>query len=128
MADEREVLAANAAFYRAFEKKDLEAMSAVWSKGTGSLCIHPGRRALRGWEEIRSSWEKIFKNTSYIEIETDIITTEVNGNFAYVVLVESVLQVSGGRRVTAQSMATNVFEQMAQGWYLVHHHGSPLAS
>lgn len=103
-------------------------MSAVWSKGTGSLCIHPGRRALRGWEEIRSSWEKIFKNTSYIEIETDIITTEVNGNFAYVVLVENVLQVSGGRRVTAQSMATNVFEQMAQGWYLVHHHGSPLAS
>ncbi|WP_413162010.1 hypothetical protein ACL6C3_24590 [Capilliphycus salinus ALCB114379] len=34
MSDEQEVLAANKAFYRAFEKKDLEAMSAVWSKGT----------------------------------------------------------------------------------------------
>jgi hypothetical protein len=58
MTDERtEVLAANGAFYRAFEKKDIEAMSAVWSQGTGSVCIHPGRNALRGWKEIRSSWE-----------------------------------------------------------------------
>jgi len=121
-----EVLAANEAFYRAFEKKDIEAMSAVWSQGTGSLCIHPGRNVLRGWKEIRSSWEMIFKNTKYIEIEIDILVTEVRNNIAYVVLVENLLQVSSGRRVRAQSMATNIFELMAQKWYLVHHHGSPL--
>jgi len=121
-----EVLAANEAFYRAFEKKDIEAMSAVWSQGTGSLCIHPGRNVLRGWKEIRSSWEMIFKNTKYIEIEIAILVTEVRNNIAYVVLVENLLQVSGGRRVRAQSMATNIFELMAQKWYLVHHHGSPL--
>jgi ketosteroid isomerase-like protein len=121
-----EVLAANEAFYRAFEKKDIEAMSAVWSQGTGSLCIHPGRNLLRGWKEIRSSWEMIFKNTQYIEIEIDILVKEVRNNIAYVVLVENLLQVSGARRVRAQSMATNMFELMAQKWYLVHHHGSPL--
>lgn len=126
MTNEREVLAANEAFYRAFEKKDIEAMSAVWSQGTGSLCIHPGRNVLRGWKPIRDSWEVIFKNTKYIEIETDIITTEVRDNIAYVVLVENLLQVSGGRRLQAQSIATNVFELLAQKWYLVHHHGSPL--
>jgi len=101
-------------------------MSAVWSQGTGSLCIHPGRNVLRGWKEIRSSWEMIFKNTKYIEIEIDILVTEVRNNIAYVVLVENLLQVSSGRRVRAQSMATNIFELMAQKWYLVHHHGSPL--
>ena len=126
MTNSREVLAANEAFYRAFEKKDIQAMSAVWSQGTGSLCIHPGRNALRGWKDIRSSWEAIFKNTQYIEIETDIIATEVRNDIAYVVLIEKVLQVSGGRRVTAQSIATNIFERMASSWYLVHHHGSPL--
>lgn len=124
--EQTEVLAANDAFYRAFEKKDTEAMSAVWSQGTGSLCIHPGRKALHGWKEIRSSWELIFKNTKYIEIETDIIATEVRARVAYVVLVENLLQVSGNRRIQAQSMATNIFEQMAGKWYLVHHHGSPL--
>lgn len=126
MTNEQEVLAANEAFYRAFEKKDIEAMTAVWSQGTGSLCIHPGRNVLRGWKVIRNSWEVIFKNTNYIEIETEIIATEVRSNIAYVVLVENVLQVSGGRRVQAQSMATNMFELLAQKWYLVHHHGSPL--
>ena len=126
MTNEREVLAANDAFYRAFEKKDIEAMSAIWSQGTGSLCIHPGRNALHGWKEIRSSWETIFRNTKYMEIETEIITTEVRNNIAYVILIENLLQVSGGRRVQAQSMATNIFELLAQKWYLVHHHGSPL--
>ena len=121
-----EVLAANEAFYRAFEKKDIEAMSVVWSQGTGSLCIHPGRNVLRGWKDIRSSWEGIFKNTKYIEIETDIIAAEVRDNIAYVVLVENVFQVSGSRRVRAESMATNIFELLAQKWYLVSHHGSPL--
>jgi ketosteroid isomerase-like protein len=126
MANEREVLAANESFYRAFEKKDIEAMSAIWSQGTGSLCIHPGRNSLRGWKAIRASWEAIFKNTQYLEIETEIITAEVRNEVAYIVLVEKVLQVSGGRRVQAQSMATNIFEKMASSWYLVHHHGSPL--
>ncbi|MBW4647538.1 MAG: nuclear transport factor 2 family protein [Kastovskya adunca ATA6-11-RM4] len=127
MSDDRTaVLAANQAFYRAFEKKDIEAMSTVWSQGTGSLCIHPGRDELRGWKDIRHSWEQIFNNTSYIEIEMEILATEVRDNLAYVVLVENLLQVSRGRRVQAQSMATNVFERMASSWYLVHHHGSPL--
>ncbi len=127
MTDERtQIISANEAFYRAFEKKDIEAMSAVWSQGTGSLCIHPVRNVLRGWKDIHSSWELIFRNTQYIEIETDILATEIRDNVAYVVLVEKLLQVSGGRRVQAQSVATNIFERMASKWYLVHHHGSPL--
>ncbi|MFB2917380.1 MULTISPECIES: nuclear transport factor 2 family protein [Aerosakkonema] len=127
MADEHsEVLAANEAFYRAFEKKDIEAMSAVWSQGIATVCIHPGRKALKGWKEIRSSWETIFKNTQYIEIDTNIVTTEVRNNIAYVILVENVLQVNSGRKVQAKSTATNIFEFMGGKWYLIHHHGSPL--
>lgn len=101
-------------------------MSSVWSQGTGSLCIHPGRNVLRGWRAISESWEQIFKNTSYIEIETEIIALEVRNNIAYIVLVETLIQVSRNRRVQAQSMATNIFERMGSSWYLVSHHGSPL--
>ena len=127
MAGDRElILAANQAFYRAFEKKDMEAMEAVWSKGMGCLCIHPGRDALKGWADIRDSWERIFQNTLYLEIDTDILTLEVSGDLAYVVLVEHVLQIGSGRRVEAQSMATNGFERMAGSWYMTHHHGSPI--
>ncbi|MGD1949412.1 MAG: nuclear transport factor 2 family protein [Leptolyngbyaceae cyanobacterium] len=121
------VLESNQAFYRAFEKKDIEVMEAVCSKGIGSLCIHPGRKALKGWEDIRQSWVQIFKATRYLEIDLDVVSVEVSGDFAYVVLVENVMQVAGSRRLEAKSIATNVFERMGGQWYLVHHHGSPIA-
>lgn len=121
-----EIIAANQAFYRALERKDIELMSTIWSQGIGVLCTHPGRKVLRGWKQVRSSWEAIFRNTNYIEIEIEVIATEVKGDIAYIVLVENVFQVISGRRVQAQSIATNIFERMAQKWYLVNHHGSPV--
>lgn len=128
MSDIQAVLDVNQAFYRAFEKKDLDAMIKVWSNGVGVMCIHPGRDALRGWENVRESWESIFRSTNYLELDTEIISTEVSGDLAYVVLIETVLQVAERRQLKAQSMATNVFERLGQQWYLVHHHGSPLVS
>ena len=121
-----DILAANSAFYRAFEKRDIETMSAVWSKGSASVCIHPGRSALVGWEAIADSWVQIFRGTQYLEIDTDIKATEISGDLAYVVLIETVRQVSNRRQVVAKSMATNIFERMGGHWYLIHHHGSPL--
>jgi len=121
-----EILAANEAFYRAFEKKDIDAMDEIWSQGTGSLCVHPGWNILRGWKQVRNSWVKIFQNTPYIEINTDIISTEIRGNIAYVVLVENIMQVIKGSRIEAESLATNVFELLGDKWYLVHHHASPV--
>lgn len=126
MTNQAEVLAANESFYRAFEKKDIEAMSKVWSQGTGSLCIHPGSQLLQGWKEIRNSWELIFQNTDYLEIDIEVVSTEVDAEIAYVILNENVLQVSQGRSLKAQSLATNLFQKLAHKWYLVHHHGSPV--
>lgn len=119
-------LAANQAFYRAFEKKDLDAMRSIWSQGTSSVCIHPGGAALRGWEQIETSWQQIFRNTAYMEVEIDVIAADLSGNFAYLVLTENLLQVVRGRRIEAQTIATNIFELMSGKWYLIHHHGSPI--
>lgn len=77
-----DILAANSAFYRAFEKRDIETMSTVWSKGSASVCIHPGRSALVGWEAIADSWAQIFRGTQYLEIDTDIKATEISGDLA----------------------------------------------
>ncbi|WP_299490105.1 nuclear transport factor 2 family protein [Acaryochloris sp. IP29b_bin.137] len=126
MQDEQVILDANDAFYRAFEKKDLEAMRQVWSHGIACTCVHPGRGELKGWEAIESSWQKIFRNTAYLEIDTKIITVNGNGELAYVILIEKVLQVAQRRQQKAESMATNIFERLGQDWYLVHHHGSPM--
>lgn len=124
--DKTAVLAVNEAFYRAFEKKDIQSLSQLWWQGSGSSCIHPGGKMLKGWEKIENSWRAIFQNTSYLEIDTEIMTTEVGNDVAYVVLLETVLQSSRRQTVKAQSIATNGFVKMAQKWYLVHHHGSPI--
>lgn len=126
LSDKETVLASNEAFYNAFSKRDITAMSLLWWQGTSSLCIHPGGRVLIGWEMIRASWESIFQNTDFLEIELEIIKIEIDQALAYVVVGETVLQSSRGRKLKAQSMATNIFQKMAQKWYLVNHHGSPI--
>lgn len=124
--DRTAVLETNNAFYRAFEKKDLEAMEKVWSQGTASLCIHPGRAHLKGWDNIRTTWQQIFENTDYLEVNAELISTDVSGDLAYIVVLENILQISQNRRLEAQSMGTNIFERLGQRWYLIHHHGSPV--
>lgn len=126
MTDIEAIQTVNQDFYRAFERKNFAAMGSVWSSGIGVSCIHPGRPALKGWEAVGDSWEQIFKGTDYLEIETELVSTEVNGDLAYIILIETVFQVIRGQRMQARSLATNIFERMGQRWYLVHHHGSPL--
>lgn len=125
-ADKEAVLAANEAFYSAFAKRDLKIMTSLWWQGSTSICIHPGSQVILGWSDIRDSWDSIFQNTNSLEIDTEIIKVEVDQALAYVLLREIVLQSNQGRRMKGQSMATNVFQKMAQKWYLVSHHGSPI--
>ena len=125
-ADKQAVLAANQAFYTAFTNRELKSMNLVWWQGASSLCIHPGGQILRGWDEIQASWSTIFRHTDLLEIDLEILKVEIDRSLAYVVVQEMVLQSSQGRRVKAPSTATNIFQKMAQKWYLIHHHGSPI--
>ncbi len=124
--DKQAVLAANQAFYDAFSHRDIGSMNLVWWQGSTSLCIHPGGQVLTGWDKIQASWSSIFNNTDSLEIDLEILKVEIDQSIAYVVLREIVLQSSRGRKVKAPSTATNIFQKMAQKWYLVHHHGSPI--
>ena len=124
--DYEAIKTANEAFYDAFSNRDIKNMNLLWWQGATSLCIHPGGTVLMGWETIKDSWESIFKNTDSFEIEIEILKLEIDRAVGYVVVREIVLQSSGGRKVKAPSIATNIFQKMAQKWYLVHHHGSPV--
>jgi ketosteroid isomerase-like protein len=125
-SDQEAVLATHEAFYSAFSQKDISNMSRLWWQGSTSLCIHPGGQILMGWESIRTSWEAIFQNTEFLEIETEIIKVEIDQAIAYVIVQETVLQSVRNRKLKAQSIATNILQKMAQKWYLVSHHGSPI--
>lgn len=123
--DVEAVRAANAAFYAAFEARDLDAMAEVWERSERSTCTHPGWPTLRGWVRVLTSWEAIFRHTPWIQFVLTDETVEVEGAAAWVTVTENILQ---GESVQASSAAAvNVFVRRGDEWRMVVHHGSPVA-
>ena len=115
---EREVLAANEAFYAAFAAKDYEAMDRLWARSVAVTCIHPGWNVLTGREQVMASWQAIFSNPEQARIVGGGATARVFGAVAVVVCRELV---SGSPLV-----ATNVFVREDGEWRMSHHHAGPV--
>ena len=126
MSDRDSVLAANRAFYDAFESLDTEKMEAIWLRDPRIICIHPGWRKLSGWGPIMSSWEKIFDNTFEMKFELGDMEVMISGDLAIVVVEETLAQRGYDGTTKSQVLATNVFERAGQEWFMVMHHGSPV--
>jgi ketosteroid isomerase-like protein len=125
-SDDRDaVLAANEAFYAAFEQRDLDAMSNVWDHADHVVCTHPGWLPRRGWGAVAASWFALFTNGQNLQF---ILTDEqaaTSGDLGWVSCVENILGdgTSGG-----SVAALNVFVREEAVWKLVAHHGSPVAT
>ncbi len=118
------VLAANAAFYAAFEAGDLDAMSDVWIHDETVTCVHPGWTRLDGWARIAASWFALFDGPQRLQF---IVTNEgvrVVGDAAWVHCDENLID---GER-TSTIAAINVFERRDGRWLLAAHHGAGVAS
>lgn len=120
------VLAANVAFYRAFETLEMQEMEKVWLRASYIKCIHPGWPLLCGWGPVMTSWERIFANTFSMRFALTDVRVEVLGSLAWVVLMENLESHSYDGPSRAQVLTTNVFEKRDGQWFIVHHHASPV--
>jgi len=118
-ATRRAVLAANEAFYRAFNDHDIEAMDALWARELPVACVHPNWVILHGREEVMDSWRGILGNRDQPRVVSGGSTVHVLGDVAYVLTQELV----SGQPLAA----TNLFALEAGEWRLIHHHSSPVA-
>ena len=85
------VSAANAAYYDAFERKDLAAMTNLWEPGDRSVCTHPGWPPIHGTEPILESYAAIFRGPQSLQV---ILTNELvvaDGPLAYVSIDENLV-------------------------------------
>jgi len=120
--DSDAVLAANQAFYDAFEARDLDRMSDVWEHSDRAVCTHPGWSTLRGWASIVSSFATLFHSPQSLQfLLTDAVAT-IDGELAWVTVDENLLGDQGGTTVAA----LNVFARAGDQWRMVVHHGSPV--
>jgi len=117
-----DVLAANEAFYRAFNQKDGAAMDAIWARSAPVACIHPGWNVLLGREPVMESWLGILNNPAQPRIVAGgaaVLALSPDGNTAVVVCRELV--------AGTPLAATNVFVREEDTWKLCHHQSGPVS-
>jgi hypothetical protein len=115
-------LQSNAAFYRAFSRGDIVAMSDLWARHTPVACLHPGAAVLQGREAVLASWRQILRGGMPFQMRCDNPTPLVVGETVLVTCYEA----NGDR--PAHLAATNVFVLEDGVWRMVHHHAGPLSS
>ena len=119
MADTDALLAANTAFYTAFNAHDLEVMASLWSEGDATSCIHPGWPALFGREAVLNSWRDIFAAGTTLTVTCHHPRAWVSSDGGLVVCYEAT-----GDQLLA---ATNLFRREAGVLRLHHHQAGPCA-
>ena len=110
---------AEAAFYAAFNRCDIEAMAQLWADDD-PVCVHPGSSAIVGYAAVIRSWEHILTNAQLPDIQVNIINRTLSETLA-VHLVEE--KISTGEQ-RASVLATNVYKKYDSGWLMIEHHGS----
>jgi ketosteroid isomerase-like protein len=115
---------AAAAFYSAFETKDVDAMMAAWAEDEEIVCVHPGGPRLVGFDAVRLGWEQIFAGEAKLSFRLDeIVMLETVG----LALQSAIEQVTVGDDPAPRgiAIASNVFLRTPSGWRMLAHHASP---
>ena len=113
------MLAANEAFYRAFNQKDLSAMDDVWARSAQVTCIHPGWNTLTGRDRVMESWRGILMNPDQPKIVSAGAMVSFIGDAAVVICRELV--------AASPLAATNIYALEEGSWKLVHHQSGPVS-
>jgi hypothetical protein len=119
MAAPREtLLAANQAFYDAFDRRDVAALEALWSSARPVSCIHPGWDVILGRDEVLASWRSILTNPAAPHIQCRDPYALLEGPLGAVICHEVLPD--------GVTVATNLFAEEAGVWRMVHHQAGPV--
>lgn len=69
LCDLSEPMQALAHFYRAFNRRDLPMMEQSWDHSDQEVAVTPFGGIIRGWREIRPSYERLFHSPARLEVE-----------------------------------------------------------
>lgn len=118
--DETALLEANAAFYKAFASRDVDAMDELWAKKAPVVCIHPGWPPLMGREAVLEGWRRILANPAQPALQMMAPRVTLWGDVALVLCFEKVED--------QYLIASNLFVREGKAWRLSHHQAGPVAT
>ena len=114
---------AEAAFYTAFESKNIVDMMQVWSSDSAIECIHPMGNRLVGRQAIEDSWRQVFRNESEMLFNIEDAHYMQSSMIAVHVVSEKIALARKPDTPTTV-IATNVYQLTDHGWKMVLHHAS----
>ena len=115
---------AEAAFYDAFAKSDLEAMMSVWADEDEVYCVHPGAPRISGLANVRESWRRVFTSGQTLSFQLRA-RHEIHGMMIAVHSVYEQITITGQGPARNPLLATNIYLRTDRGWRMVAHHASP---
>jgi len=118
MTATKELLDANAAYYRAFNTRDSAEMNRIWANDPVS-CIHPGWPVLIGRTAVIASYRRILDNLAQETLDCRDAVPFMSGSEGRVLCTEA-----AGELTLA---VTNWFTRTDGGWRMIHHQASLIA-
>ena len=116
---------AEAAFYSAFEARDVDAMMAVWASDDSVVCIHPLAAPLNGRVAMAAGWLSIFEAAGKFRLQVEV-AHEMREAEQVIHVVREYLTIGDETGPRPAILATNVYRKESDGWRMVLHHASPL--
>jgi ketosteroid isomerase-like protein len=117
--------AAEAAFYDAFQTRNLEAMMAVWANDDSIACIHPMAAPLDGRAAVAAGWHSMFEAAGQFQVEVEI-AHEIREATQVLRIVREYLIIGRETEPRPPILASNLYHKEDDGWHMVLHHASPL--
>ncbi|HUX32178.1 MAG TPA: nuclear transport factor 2 family protein [Thiobacillus sp.] len=114
-----------AAFYAAFEARNLDAMMAVWALDDSIACIHPLAAPLDGRAAVAAGWHSMFEAAGQFRVQVEV-AHEIREAGQVIRIVREYLVIGQEAEPRPPILATNVYRREADGWRMVLHHASPL--
>ena len=111
-------------FYRAFNARDLQAMSLNWAQSDDIAMDNPLGGIKRGWAEIGPVYARIFGGPAEVYVEFFDYTLHETAELSYAVGRERGYLRSDGEELALAIRTTRLFRKIDGRWRQVHHHGS----
>jgi len=111
-------------FYCAFNSRDVHMMSENWAQADDISMDNPLGGIKRGWDEIRSVYERIFAGPAEVHVEFFDYTIHETPEMFFAVGRERGYFRVGSKDITLAIRTSRIFQKRGGRWRQVHHHGS----
>lgn len=111
-------------FYNAFNNRDIKKMADNWLQSDEIAMDNPLGGIKRGWEEIKSVYDRIFNGAAKVYVEFYDYTIHEGADIFYAVGRERGKFIISDTTINLAIRTSRIFKLMNGEWKQVHHHGS----